>query len=34
MDMAWLLAIICLVMVPLVFMLKKNDQKTAPMSAE
>jgi hypothetical protein len=34
MDVAWLLAVICLVIVPLALLLKKNDPKTAPVSAE
>ena len=34
MDVAWLLAVICLVMVPLALLLKKNDPKAAPVSAE
>jgi hypothetical protein len=34
MDVAWLLAVICLVMVPIALMLKKNNPKAAPVSAE
>jgi MFS transporter, DHA2 family, multidrug resistance protein len=34
MDVAWLIAVICLVMVPLVLMLKKNDPKAAHVSVE
>jgi MFS transporter, DHA2 family, multidrug resistance protein len=34
MDVAWLLAVICLVLVPLVLLLKKNDPNAAPVSAE
>jgi hypothetical protein len=34
MDVAWLLAVICLVMVPLALLLKKNDSKAAHVSAE
>jgi MFS transporter, DHA2 family, multidrug resistance protein len=34
MDVAWLLAALRLVMIPLVLRLKKNDQKGAPVSAE
>ena len=33
-DVAWLLAVIALVMVPLAMLLKKNDPKAAPSSAE
>jgi MFS transporter, DHA2 family, multidrug resistance protein len=33
-DVAWLIAVICLVMVPLVLMLKKNDPKAAHVSVE
>src|SRR6202030_2303000 len=34
MDVAWVLAVICLVMVPLALLLKKNDPKAAPVSVE
>jgi hypothetical protein len=34
MDVAWLLAVICLVMVPLALLLKKNDSKAAHVSTE
>jgi MFS transporter, DHA2 family, multidrug resistance protein len=34
MDVAWLVAVICLAMVPLVLLLKKNDPKAAHVSAE
>ncbi len=34
MDVAWLIAVICLVMVPPVLMLKKNDPKAAHVSVE
>jgi MFS transporter, DHA2 family, multidrug resistance protein len=34
MDVAWLLAVLCLAMIPLVLMLKKNNPKAAPVSAE
>jgi hypothetical protein len=34
MDVAWVLAVICLVMVPLALLLKKNDPKAAAVSAE
>ena len=34
MDVAWLLAVLCLVMIPLALILKKNDPKAAPVSAE
>jgi MFS transporter, DHA2 family, multidrug resistance protein len=33
-DVAWLLAVISMVMVPLALLLKKNDPKAAPVSAE
>jgi len=33
-DVAWLLAVVALVMVPLALLLKKNDPKAAPASAE
>jgi hypothetical protein len=29
-DVAWLIAVMCLVMVPLALMMKKNDPKAAP----
>ena len=34
MDVAWLLAVVCLVMVPLALLLKKSDPKTTPVTAE
>jgi DHA2 family multidrug resistance protein len=34
MDVAWLLAMLCLAMIPLVLVLKKNNPKAAPVSAE
>jgi MFS transporter, DHA2 family, multidrug resistance protein len=34
MDVAWVIAVVCLVMVPVIFMLKKNDPKSAHVSAE
>jgi MFS transporter, DHA2 family, multidrug resistance protein len=34
MDVAWLLGVICLIMVPLALMMKKNDPKAAPVSTE
>jgi len=34
MDVAWLLAAICLVMVRLALLVKKNDPEAAPVSAE
>jgi len=33
-DVAWLLAVVAVVMVPLAMLLKKNDPKAAPASAE
>jgi DHA2 family multidrug resistance protein len=34
MDVAWLLAMLCLAMIPLVLVLKKNNPKAAPVNAE
>jgi MFS transporter, DHA2 family, multidrug resistance protein len=34
MDVAWLLALLCLAMIPLVLMLKKNNPQAAPASAD
>jgi hypothetical protein len=34
MDVAWLLAVISLVVVPLALLLKKNDPRAVPISAE
>jgi DHA2 family multidrug resistance protein len=34
MDVSWLIAVICLIMVPLVLLLNKNDPKAAHVSAE
>ena len=34
MDVAWLIAVICLVMAPLILVLKKNDPNAAHVSAE
>jgi DHA2 family multidrug resistance protein len=33
-DVAWLIGVLCLIMIPLVLLLKKNDPKAAPVSAE
>ena len=33
-DVAWLIGMLCLVMIPLVLMLKKNNPKAAVVSAE
>jgi DHA2 family multidrug resistance protein len=33
-DVAWLIGVLCLVMLPLVLMLKKNDPRAAQVSAE
>jgi hypothetical protein len=34
MDVAWLIAMVCLVTVPVAMMLKKNDPKAAHATAE
>jgi hypothetical protein len=33
-DVAWLIAVICLLMIPLSLLLKRNDPKAARVSAE
>ena len=33
-DVAWLIAVVCLLMIPLALLLKKNDPKTAQVSTE
>jgi hypothetical protein len=33
-DVVWLIGVLSLVMIPLALMLKKNDPKAAPVSAE
>jgi hypothetical protein len=33
-DVAWLIGVLCLVMIPLVLMLKKNDLIGKPVSVE
>jgi hypothetical protein len=33
-EMAWLIGVLSLIMIPLAVMLRKNDPKAAPVSAE
>jgi type IV secretory pathway TrbD component len=33
-DVAWLLGVLCIVMVPVALMMKRNDPKMAPVTTE